>query len=520
MSKGYPVYEPVMHLEDGSGVPYSGAKVNFYLAGTSTLVSVFSDRGLTTPRPNPVETASDGRLPVCFLNPDLTYKIDAHDINGVQIPGYPVDDFKGVRDIGVYESTPEEIAVSIPIVGENYLPGDFRRYGVLPDTNIDLTADIKAVMDIGINVFVPAGTYIAEIIEPSNQLIDMDVGAFFKLPDNVIEAFATNSKVFGLAPKSGSVWVALNNYGYDGNEGNNTWAGAASAIECSGVYLGTAGGRTPPARVTMTGRTHIFNCVNTWIEDTAVTETLINNLHCRVSQKAPSDNDALELTAGSYVAIADTIVGVEPKPLSFDAVDTTPLTPMLAKDDAAFTDGGASVWDGINKKWIPGKTWKELGSISGSTTGQSLGTPLTNVPAGCDELELLFESVSTDGSTGAVQIEIGDAGYAALSEGSWNVAQGGGNNTGAWAGGGPAEVILRSSGLDFSASGIVRLRRIPGGNKWVVSSLLGDDVGASTSVATAGGYIDNAGDEITSIKITIDATDNFDGGTVYVRAYT
>ena len=59
---------------NAGGVPYSGAKYTFYLTGTSTLASVYTDSALTTPHANPVVADANGVFAPIWLDPSKTYR--------------------------------------------------------------------------------------------------------------------------------------------------------------------------------------------------------------------------------------------------------------------------------------------------------------------------------------------------------------------------------------------------------------------------------------------------------------
>ena len=61
-------------IVNGSGSPYAGAKINSYVAGTTTRQDTYSDSGLTTANANPVVADADGRFGAIYLDPALTYK--------------------------------------------------------------------------------------------------------------------------------------------------------------------------------------------------------------------------------------------------------------------------------------------------------------------------------------------------------------------------------------------------------------------------------------------------------------
>lgn len=68
----------------------AGAKVGFFLTGTSTPTNTYQDSALTTPHTNPVVADSAGRLPAIYLNPSIVYRVTFTDASDVEI--YPTID--------------------------------------------------------------------------------------------------------------------------------------------------------------------------------------------------------------------------------------------------------------------------------------------------------------------------------------------------------------------------------------------------------------------------------------------
>lgn len=74
---------PVPQTLNGNGSPIVGAKLYFYEPGTTTLKTIYSDSGLTTPATNPAIADSTGRYSNIFL--DGIYRTIQTDENDVQI---------------------------------------------------------------------------------------------------------------------------------------------------------------------------------------------------------------------------------------------------------------------------------------------------------------------------------------------------------------------------------------------------------------------------------------------------
>ena len=76
---------------DANAALVSGAKANFYVAGTLTRQNTFTDAALSIASANPVVADANGVLDPIFLDSSLNYKVDVTDSLDVSLPGYPVD---------------------------------------------------------------------------------------------------------------------------------------------------------------------------------------------------------------------------------------------------------------------------------------------------------------------------------------------------------------------------------------------------------------------------------------------
>lgn len=65
----------VPQIVDANGDPYSGAKCELLLTGTTTQSAGYSDTGLTTPLTNPVVADSKGLFAPIYLDQAITYKV-------------------------------------------------------------------------------------------------------------------------------------------------------------------------------------------------------------------------------------------------------------------------------------------------------------------------------------------------------------------------------------------------------------------------------------------------------------
>jgi len=100
---------------DANGNPVSGARLRFYLTGTSTPVTVYTDATLTTPHDSDgILSNSSGVFALAFYDGSNQLKADAT-IDGVSLPGYPLDPIRQTADTS---SGAAELTFS-PITGNN-----------------------------------------------------------------------------------------------------------------------------------------------------------------------------------------------------------------------------------------------------------------------------------------------------------------------------------------------------------------------------------------------------------------
>lgn len=59
--------QPVWQALDGNGNPLPGAKATFFLSGTTTPQTVYSDAALTVPHPSPLLADASGRFPPVYV---------------------------------------------------------------------------------------------------------------------------------------------------------------------------------------------------------------------------------------------------------------------------------------------------------------------------------------------------------------------------------------------------------------------------------------------------------------------
>lgn len=81
---------------DVDNAPVAGAKAYFYLAGTTTPVSVYTNVGLSIAHAVPVVADGNGRFAEIFLTPGVSYKLKLTTTAGVELPTSPWDNVSAV----------------------------------------------------------------------------------------------------------------------------------------------------------------------------------------------------------------------------------------------------------------------------------------------------------------------------------------------------------------------------------------------------------------------------------------
>lgn len=84
------VWTSFEQISNSSGVPYSGAKVNVYAAGTVTPLSLFSDETLSTPAANPIVCDSSGQHAMTYFS-SANYKTSVTDSANVPLTNWSKD---------------------------------------------------------------------------------------------------------------------------------------------------------------------------------------------------------------------------------------------------------------------------------------------------------------------------------------------------------------------------------------------------------------------------------------------
>ena len=127
MAAGRIVIEGWQPALDINGNPYAGARFTFYLNGTSTLATVYSDVALTVELTNPVIADSAGRLPSIYAATTAVFSVRVATTTDAQLDlrndvrplgagpaAAAVDDGEGVILLtDMFGGTPSNLAISV-----------------------------------------------------------------------------------------------------------------------------------------------------------------------------------------------------------------------------------------------------------------------------------------------------------------------------------------------------------------------------------------------------------------------
>lgn len=136
----YLFYSPQFRPLDDDGVIMPSAYLQFYLTGTTTDATIYSDAGLTTPLANPLTADSAGRFVPIYLDPNTTYRVQLYDAGDNLI--YDIDPLAPARDyppgtVVWFYGTQGELEAAYPpalwqiLDGNNGAPDGLDRFPVI-----------------------------------------------------------------------------------------------------------------------------------------------------------------------------------------------------------------------------------------------------------------------------------------------------------------------------------------------------------------------------------------------------
>jgi hypothetical protein len=220
-------YLPGYQALSSSGTPLGGAKLYFYLTGTSTAASVYADAALTTALANPVIADSQGRFPQVYPLPTVIYRVVLTDSTGVQ------QWLQDGTSEQLFPRTAAEIAASVTVVNYAYEPGNVLRYGLVPNDTTQASSNTSILLTL-LSPSVAAGPE-GPVYFPNstgtdtyylNGIIQIRPGVRLDLGGSVLsfsKTYATSDDCFGFLTfiRDVSVENGAVSVNYSGSGGNN-----------------------------------------------------------------------------------------------------------------------------------------------------------------------------------------------------------------------------------------------------------------------------------------------------------
>lgn len=156
MTTGVIATAPILQFTLNNGQLAAGGSILTQVGGVNT--ATYSDIGLTTPLPNPIPLNSRGEISDAtgnskqlFLTPNTVYTLTLSDasgnqiwqaayVNGVQLSGTAaataLNTVTGTAILSSLLQTAAESAASVTPTNYTYPPGDLRRYGATPGSDV------------------------------------------------------------------------------------------------------------------------------------------------------------------------------------------------------------------------------------------------------------------------------------------------------------------------------------------------------------------------------------------------
>lgn len=336
---------------DGNGDPYSGGKLNFYEAGSSTPEATYNSDAGDTPNANPVILDSAGRpSSEIWLTGGQAYKVVLTDADDVVI--WTEDDITGTNDLTndvsewVLGTTPTYIgASSFSVAGDQtliYTPGrrvkitdsGGTKYGTIAtsvytsvttitlDANSDSLASPTASLSYGIINFSIASSSLS-ILDEDNLVSDsalalptqQSVKAYIDAAIAGIDSFANYVPTLSFGGASTGLTYTDQNGSYT-KIGRVVFFQADLLVNAVGSSTGVAAISlpvTPSENISNSGRAVIGNVIFTglntnWvnvvgeIQGNSSVVTLYGNAAAAASNRTEIDN--ADFTTGTFIAVS------------------------------------------------------------------------------------------------------------------------------------------------------------------------------------------------------------------------
>jgi hypothetical protein len=178
-------YFPPLQALSTTGSPLAGAKLNFFLTGTSTAATVYADAGRSTALSNPIVADGNGRFQQLYPDPDTVYRVQLTDSSGTQ------QWLQDGESRQLFTRTAAEVAAGVTPTNYGYMPGFLQRYGAstsATDNQAAINAAISVLNAGGGAITVSGGAYLTSglnTIAASNAQINFLDGSVLRVvPDS------------------------------------------------------------------------------------------------------------------------------------------------------------------------------------------------------------------------------------------------------------------------------------------------------------------------------------------------
>lgn len=160
------LFQPsVNRVLDSNGNPVPGARMSFYLTGTSTPATWFTDAEGTVPGTNPLIADAAGLFPIpAYMDPDTTYRITLTDATGANDLWPPLDPVRGFDETQLSQAAFDAVAAAGAAEDARDAANDARQEAEAARDAADLAASNSAQAALsaegyypGARSFVPRG---------------------------------------------------------------------------------------------------------------------------------------------------------------------------------------------------------------------------------------------------------------------------------------------------------------------------------------------------------------------------
>lgn len=539
MTTGFPLTVPKPQFFDQNGNPLAGGTLEFYLAGTTTPVNLYSDASLVTSAGTSAALNSRGEAPTAlFGSYAVAYKFVLKDPNGATV--YTIDNYRWL-DVDPnavnFPLTERESANGLIAndIDDGYPAGDVRRYGAAWDAAAATNrAAIQRALDVNDMIFLFE-------LYPVDAALYMNDGNFIAGGGPETGLYADNATGFDLlAGKNVTTAGTTNVRRYDGGGCDFTLSGGAFSgtrrfLNMSGCsrfkWYGIAMDDATRGVVHLDGY-HSEDNEYHGFDVKSVADGFFSGLLAvgnrvfggtvRLTTGTASIDDGSarnqyygvhvdEFTGHAFkIGENNATAGVKVIAPIITTTQAGTHTGVQVYANATDTDVVTPSFSGVTNEIVDAGVRTRVGAITrGTAQAATSGSAIdfTGIPSWARRVTVVLSSVSTTGTSG-ITVQLGDSGGI---EGTGYTGGGAGNNAGLFHAVGYSSGFLTmvASAAGSYINGHVTLANISG-NTWVATVVFGD----SSSYSFWGAGSKTLSDVLTQVRIA--TGDTFDAGTINI----